>query len=187
MSRFFLIALISFLLFSNNFAFGQNFILSESSSDSNYNYWNQINLIAKSLESNILSSDIEFRDEEIGLDKFNVLSEKYNQNLPDSFYTEYKDVPVISTNRISDSRIFIKWTYANMDFENNVKVYMQLVVYLFVDDKEGGALFPKVESFEVLAKDEILEINYNKLKISFAKRKQENENNPLPIPPPPGF
>lgn len=160
--------------------FSQNFKIEERSTETYSNYFKQMHSVEKSLISRKIDSKVEFANRTISPEKFSIITDKFQKNLPSSFFESSDGIPIIDTNEINASQDFIKWTYAKLNGDNKIDVYLQLIVYFQVKE---NVYFPKVERIKILEKEEIKDLNLDQMVKLFKKRKKIDQN----TPPPPKF
>ncbi|WP_111672080.1 hypothetical protein [Algoriphagus litoralis] len=105
------------------------------------------------------------------------MQKKFNEYVPSSFFDAPEGVSIIDTEKKDNPESFIKWTYIKLDENDEIKVYLQLIVYF---DTEDDIYSPKVNQVEVLYKDEINDIDKRDLNKLFQKTNKLNEKAPKP-------
>ncbi|WP_299316040.1 hypothetical protein [uncultured Aquimarina sp.] len=171
--------LFYFLVFTIN---GQSFKIDQRSTERYMNYFNQIYAVEKSLVSKKIDPKVEFANGVIDADVFNKMVNKFQKNLPSSFFKTSDGIPIIDTDKIIANQNFVKWTYAQLNTNNKVDVYLQLIVYFQVKE---NIYFPKIERIEIIEKEELNDMNLDQIVKLYNKRKEMDKN--APAPPPPKF
>ncbi|WP_299899768.1 hypothetical protein [uncultured Aquimarina sp.] len=169
--------LFYFIVFIIN---GQSFKIDERSTERYMNYFNQIYAIEKSLISKQIDPKVEFANGMIDADVFKKMANKFQKNLPNSFFKNSNGIPIIDTNKIIAHQNFVKWTYAKLNTNNEVDVYLQLIVYFQVKEKIH---FPKIERIEIIEKEKLNNVNLDRIVKLYKTRKEMDKN----APPPPKF
>lgn len=169
--------LILIILMTTSEVFGQNFKLDERSTENYFNYFIQMQAVENSLKSKEINNKLQFADTPISEEDFKTLAKKFNEYVPSSFFDAPEGVSIIDTEKKDNPESFIKWTYIKLDENDEIKVYLQLIVYF---DTEDDIYSPKVNQVEVLYKDEINDIDKRDLNKLFQKTNKLNEKAPKP-------
>jgi hypothetical protein len=179
MHQFFFLGL--FILCSS--VTGQQVVFDERSTENYMNYFDQMQLIELSLKKGNLIDKINWADgKKITQDQFKALSDTFNKNIPNTFYSSENGTPLVTTEKITDPSSFIRWTYANVR-DGEITVHLQLRVIFQVDKSGENIYFPKVDSIELKARSEIQTIDSRSLLKNYKKYIKVNKKNPPPPPP----